>query len=79
MAKTLIGVIYDATTLAVRRIIVPDDDAALTNGTHKPLHGEAMTLAHRTNGLDVDAAIAAVRLATGREPPTLDEIHAQGL
>jgi hypothetical protein len=79
MATALMGVVYDARTLAIRRIIVPDDDADLTNGTHSPMPGEVMTLAHRTNGLDVDAAIAAIKLATGREPPTLDEIHAQGL
>ncbi len=79
MAKTLMGVVYDTMTLAVRRIIVPDDDATLTDGTHKPMRGEAMTLAHRVHGLDVNAAITAVRLATGREPPTLEQIHAQGL
>lgn len=79
MAKTLMGVVYDARTLAVRRIIYPDDDAALKNGTHRLLPGEAMTLHHMVNGRDVNAAIAAVRLATGREPPTLEQIRAQNL
>src|SRR6266852_5891643 len=79
MAQTLMGVVYDARTLAIRRIIVPDDDAELADGMHVPLPGEAMTTAPRVYGLDVDAAIAAIRLATGREPPTLEQIQAQGL
>lgn len=79
MAKTLMGVVYDTRTLAVRRIIYPDDDAALKNGTHHLLPGEAMTLHQTLNGRDVKAAINAVRLATGREPPTLEKVRDQRL
>ena len=78
-ARTLMGVVYDVKTLALRRYIFPDDDIELTNGTHIPLPGEAMTLALLINGSDVNAAIAAIRLATGCEPPTLEQIRTQGL
>ncbi len=79
MARTLMGVVYDVKTLAVRRYILPDDDIELMDGKHVPLPGEAMTFAPLASGCDVDAAIAAIRLATGREPPTLEQIHTRGL
>lgn len=41
MPLTKIGVVYDALTLEVRRIIVPEDDAQFVH--HKAGLGEAMT------------------------------------
>lgn len=79
MAKTLYAIIYDTRTLALRRRIFPDDDAQLSNGVHAPLSGETMIVVPLTGGTEVRHAIDAIRLSTGREPPSLEQIHAQGL
>lgn len=74
MPQTLAGVIYDAQTLAVRRIVIADDDSQLA------LHigpGEALTTMPRFVGFpDLTAAIAAVARATGRTPPSMQAVHA---
>lgn len=78
MSQTLVGIVYDKRTLALRRIIVPDDDAALGTA-HKPSQNEELIRHPRHKGWGLDAAIDAIRLHSGREPPTLEMIHAQGL
>ncbi len=73
------GVVYDQRTLAPQRVIVPDDDGALFDGRHL-VRGEAMAtmlLLDASSFANPDeAARAAVRLATGREPPSAADILA---
>lgn len=73
--KSLLGVVYDAQTLAVRRIIVPDDDKEVLDARHLG-PGEAMATAPLSQGKDVYAAIAAVTRQTGRTPPAMSDVHA---
>ena len=80
MAQTLLGVIYDVKTLAPRAVVQPHDDSHL-DGRHVG-KGQAMAviLASACAGLTVtEAAYKAIRLRTGREPPSLDQVHSQGL
>jgi hypothetical protein len=41
MAATQFSIVYDAETLSIIRLVVPDDDAALSDGTHPLQDGEA--------------------------------------
>ena len=78
MAKTLAGLVYDTRTLALRRIIIADDDSHL--GTiHKAGQFEAMIHHPLNKGLHWSTISDSIRLHSGREPPTLDQIHALGL
>lgn len=67
MAKMLFGVVYDAQTLAIRRIVVPDDDVALLDRRHLT-SGEAMATAPLMFGIGLDSARAAVIQKAGRTP-----------
>jgi hypothetical protein len=73
--KSLLGVVYDAQTLAVRRIIIPDNDREVLDGRHLG-PGEAMATAPLSQGKDLYAAIAAVTRKTGRTPPPMADVHA---
>lgn len=44
MAATQFGIVYDAVSLTLIRLVVPDDDAELTDGTHPLAPGEAQLL-----------------------------------
>lgn len=74
MAQTLLGVAYDAHTLAIRRIIIPHDD----NSLH--LHvGAGEALATRLLSLGthtIDDAMEIVARKTGRHPPDMESVHA---
>jgi hypothetical protein len=73
----LLGVIYDIKTLAPRAVVHPDDDSHL-DGRHVG-KGQAMAIipAAQCAGLSVtEAAYMAIRLRTGRDPPPMDQIHA---
>jgi hypothetical protein len=77
MGKTLLGVIYDTHTLAPRAVVDPHDDSHL-DGRHVG-QGQAMVtvLAQLYAGVSVtEAAYAAIRLKTGREPPPMDQVLA---
>lgn len=74
MSASLVGVVYDAQTLAIRRIIVPDRDAEVLDGRHLGA-GEAMATAPRSIGKDIVAAMNAVALKTGRIPPQMQDVH----
>lgn len=65
--KTLLGVVYDTHTLAIRRYIVPDDDREVLDSRHVG-QGEAMATAPLLLGIGIAAAFNAVRRKTGREP-----------
>lgn len=41
MAATRFGIVYSTDTLNILRLIIPDDDSALTDGTHALEPGEA--------------------------------------
>ena len=73
MAKTLMGVIYDTQSLAIRRIVIPDDDSQLPRHVGK---GESLATAPLSQGADLNAAYVAVRNWTGREPPAMADVHA---
>lgn len=73
VAKTLVGVVYDTHTLAIRRIIIPHDDS------HLPRHlgpGESMATSLRMFGHSLDRAYEIVRQKTGRQPPDMADVHA---
>lgn len=65
MAKNLVGVIYDTRTLAIRRMIVPDEDGQLARHVGK---GESLATGPLMFGRSTARAIEIVRLKTGREP-----------
>lgn len=65
MTKSLVGVIYDKKTLAVRRIVLPDADHQLSLHVGK---GEALATGPRHEGHSLKQACAIVRRKTGREP-----------
>lgn len=44
MSVTKFGIVYDTTTLSLIRIVVPDTDSELTDGTHPLAAGEAQLL-----------------------------------
>jgi hypothetical protein len=81
--RTHYGVIYDQWTLAPRRVILSDDPAKLFNGTHarSAVKGEVYCtiqhafVAHLLPNLG-ELAREAVRRHSGREPPTMAEVHA---
>ena len=78
------GVIYDAKTLAPRRVIVPSDLGArsLFDGTHakNAIAGEVFCtvaceyIAHLIPDLG-EMAREAIRRHAGREPPTMRAVH----
>lgn len=74
MSASLVGVVYDSQTLAVRRIIVPDKDAEVLDGRHLGA-GEAMATSPSFMGKDIVAAMNAVALKTGRIPPRMQDVH----
>lgn len=62
------GIVYATGSKMVRRIIVSDDEKALDQ-RHVGL-GESLLLADKAKGSDLFAARAAVKLATGIDPPS---------
>jgi hypothetical protein len=66
----LVGVFYDAKSLAIRRIVV---DARDLNTHLRP--DEVLATDLRLFGHSFDRAVEIVRGATGREPPPLSEVH----
>lgn len=74
MAQTLIGIVYDRETLALRRIILPDDDSEVLDSRHIA-DGEVLITSPRADGSGIELAMAAIERATGRTPPSLEEVH----
>jgi len=67
MAK--FGIVYASGSKMIRRIIVPERETALTDGTHRAGPGETMLIA---NGrADLESCAEHVRVATGVKPPRL--------
>lgn len=82
------GVIYDAITLAPRRVIIPSDFEAksLFDGTHAKnvVEGEVFcTVAHEHVAHLIpdlgEMAREAIRRHTSRTPPTMTEVHQKKL
>ena len=84
------GVIYDAKTLAPRRVIVPSDTGSqsLFDGTHKALDGEVLCTVLKADVAHIwkqypgdlgEVAREAIRRHAGKEPPTMAEVHERKL
>jgi hypothetical protein len=80
------GVIYDAVTLAPRRVIAPSDPGAesLFDGTHKAEPGEVYCTVAREHVEHLipdlgEMAREAIRRHCGSEPPTMAEVHERKL
>jgi len=74
-----IGVIFDAKTLALRRVIIPEKPESLLNGTHLPMPGERLCVIQKqeVHGMSlIEAGHYAITRATGRVPPSMEEVHA---
>ena|SRR5215475_3791543 len=65
MAK--FGIIYATKSKMIRRIIVPESDSTLTDGTHKVGEGETMLVASG-EACDLASCIELVKEATGVVP-----------
>lgn len=81
MSASHYGVIYDAVTLAVRRVIVPHRPSDLDDGTHRPEHGEVLCKVERKHIEHLipdlgEIGREAIRRHIGKEPPTMEEVHA---
>lgn len=79
MAALSIGVIYETTTLVIRRIVVPDHDWQLARHV---CEGEDIAVLPKTavpigrfGPLDYRPIYEAIEKQTGRIPPTLEEVH----
>ena len=66
---TTFGIIYATGSKQIRRIIVPDVDQALLDGTHTTLPGETLLIG--TGSSDLDSCNTLVLKATGVAPPDL--------
>lgn len=80
------GVIYDAVTLAPRRVIVPSDPGAMSlfSGIYSAEAGEVLCTVARKHVEHLipdlgEMAREAVRRHSGREPPTMAEVHEKKL
>src|SRR5215475_9034950 len=62
-----VGIIYATGSKAIRRIIVPDVDSALKDGTNKVSSGETMLVS--SGASDLASCMAAVQQATGQVSP----------
>lgn len=62
------GIVYATGSKMVRRIIVTDDEKTLDQRHVGP--GESLLIADKAKGSDLFAARAAVKLATGIDPPS---------
>lgn len=72
------GVVYDAQTLALRIVISPENPKALFDGTHKADPGHILCTIPRSEveGMSLhELGRHAIRKHTGREPPTMQEVH----
>lgn len=71
MAATQFAIVYDAVTLALIRLVVPDDDAVLTDGTHPLGPGEAQLLLDISQlpiPMTPDAAVFLAEIVVAAQP-----------
>jgi len=67
MAKTF-GIVYATKSKMLRSIIVPDDDATLTNGNHPLAPGESMLVVSDDGNHSIETCEAHIERTTGMKP-----------